>query len=377
MRLVKVEYSENLGRTQEWTLDPLILGQSNLVVGKNSAGKSRTLALLNGVAAHLLGEIAPGGGSEYICTFHDGETVLVYEVTYLDGVVTHEQVTRDGEVLLERGEDGKGMVFAEQVGFGTRIPFQTGPSEFAAAVRRDPIQHSFLEPLHEWARSARFYQFGRDLGKWNLAIIVPNAPPVNERDQSATAGIFRRTDGKYPQFAPQVIADMATIGYDITEIGLGQQVSVKFDPNVPVTPLGMYVQERGLPGLTDQVGMSQGMWRSLALLIHVNALQMRGDKPFVIIDDIGEGLDFERSCKLIALLRAKASDHDIQLVLSTNDRFVMNEVPLDEWTVLLRSGNHVEVKNAINSKDIFEEFRFTGLSNFSFFEMGMINTLLH
>ena len=50
--------------------------------------------------------------------------------------------------------------------------------------------------------------------------------------------------------------------------------------------------------------------------------------------------------------------------MSTNDQFVMNHVPLDEWSVLQRTGNHVEVRNIHNSKAVFENFKFVGMSNF-------------
>ena len=59
--------------------------------------------------------------------------------------------------------------------------------------------------------------------------------------------------------------------------------------------------------------------------------------------------------------------------MATNDRFVMNQVPLEEWSVLLRSRTHVNVKNYNNSRDLFEEFKFTGLSNFSFLELDVVN----
>ena len=51
----------------------------------------------------------------------------------------------------------------------------------------------------------------------------------------------------------------------------------------------------------------------------------------------------------------------------------MNEVPLIEWSVLRRQGNHVTVRNNENSKKEFEYFRFVGMSNFTFFEMDFVN----
>jgi ABC-type lipoprotein export system ATPase subunit len=49
----------------------------------------------------------------------------------------------------------------------------------------------------------------------------------------------------------------------------------------------------------------------------------------VLIDDIGEGLDYERSSNLIKLLLKKMKKESIQLIMSTNDRFVMNNIPYD------------------------------------------------
>lgn len=114
--------------------------------------------------------------------------------------------------------------------------------------------------------------------------------------------------------------------------------------------------------------MSQGMFRALSILIQVNYARLADRSYCILIDDIGEGLDFDRSARLIELLRDKATASSFQLIMATNDRFVMDHVPLEEWTVLQRQGSHVRVLNNANSRDLFEDFKFTGLSNFSFLE---------
>lgn len=58
--------------------------------------------------------------------------------------------------------------------------------------------------------------------------------------------------------------------------------------------------------------------------------------------------------------------------MSTNDRFVMNSVPLEEWSVLRREGGKVTVHNYSNSRETFDDFKFTGLSNFSFLELDFL-----
>jgi hypothetical protein len=115
------------------------------------------------------------------------------------------------------------------------------------------------------------------------------------------------------------------------------------------------------------------MFRALSIITQINYSQLAHRATCIVIDDIGEGLDFDRSCRLIELLRAKAQASSVQLIMATNDRFVMNKVPLEEWSVIQRQGAKVTVRNSQNSKAAFEDFKFTGLSNFDFFATDFIN----
>lgn len=112
--------------------------------------------------------------------------------------------------------------------------------------------------------------------------------------------------------------------------------------------------------------MSQGMFRALALLIQVNFAQRSSTGGCLLVDDIGEGLDYERSTALIELLIEKGRRHGIQLIMATNDRFVMNKVPLEYWCVIQRTGAHCKIYNYKNCKQTFDEFKLTGLNNFDF-----------
>jgi hypothetical protein len=86
-----------------------------------------------------------------------------------------------------------------------------------------------------------------------------------------------------------------------------------------------------------------------------------------LIDDIGEGLDYNRSTALVKLLVDKAKETPFQLIMATNDRFVMNNVPLEYWSVIQRIGNISRIYDYRNSPDLFKEFELTGMNNFDFF----------
>lgn len=371
MRLQTITYSEFKGEPQEWTLDGLELGSRNLIVGKNASGKSRTLNLIAGLAANLAGRTVPSLSGTYDCLFAQENKEYRYSFCVESSNVISEKLIVDARVLLERGQGGIGTIWADEI--NDNVKFQSPTTTLAAVARRDEIQHAFLEPLYLWASTLRHYMFGTALGKEHYAILVNEPGTPDERDQNMVVGLFRESRKRFDgAFTEALLRDLRAIAYEIDSVDTGAPVSAKF-PGALGEVVGLLVRESCLPGVTDQLSMSQGMFRVLSLLIHINHLQLVNSDACLLIDDIGEGLDFDRSCRLIKLLREKASKSNIQLIMSTNDKFVMNEVPLDEWSVLQRINNHVKVRNYKNSREVFESFRFTGLSNFSFMEMDFIN----
>lgn len=373
MRIKSFSFDECKGTSQEWSLGEFSLAQKTLLVGKNATGKSRTLNVIGGLAAYLAGLRRPIGTCNYHCRFeHEGE-FLDYRLSLVDGQVTSEVLSREGMTLLDRSSGGEGEIFASEVSGGVKIRFQAPTDQLAAVARRDSIQHPFLEALYVWGSSLRHYLFGTNMGRNVLAVIVPDAPKPDERDGNAVVGIFRQAQREFgEQFTRVVTEDLNTLGYQVDAIGCGAPISVKVSGDLPGEVVGLYVQEKDLEGITDQHGMSQGMFRVLSILVHLNYFSLKGAASTLLIDDVGEGLDFSRSCQLIDLLRRKSEINGVQLIISTNDRFVMNAVPLEEWAVLRRSGNRVSVLNYENSRDIFEEFKYTGLSNFSLLEFDVL-----
>jgi energy-coupling factor transporter ATP-binding protein EcfA2 len=376
VRLRTYAYTQWPTTTREWVLSGLTLGGINLVVGKNASGKSRTLSTINGLGDIVSGRRKPSDltTGTFKATFdHQGRT-LQYFLDVNERKVVTEQFTDGGKDLLTRGAGGIGKIFHEKQ--DAYLEFQTPEGDAAVVARRDSIQHSFLESLGEWGEGVRHYAFGDKMGQGSIAVIVQNGPTPDPRDVNAVVALFRKGVRDFSEsFAAAVRDGMNEIGYEITEVGLmaPTDMSLMMPVGSRVEPLILFAKERELPCSTQQLEMSSGMFRALSVIILLTYAVIASRPSCLIVDDIGEGLDFERSCKLIDLVRRKAQESDVQLIVSTNDKFVMNEVPLDEWSVLRRDGNHVTVRNHENSKKEFEYFRFVGMSNFTFFEMDFAN----
>jgi energy-coupling factor transporter ATP-binding protein EcfA2 len=379
MQLKRLSFSQFTGQNKEWCLENLSLAKVNLLVGKNASGKTRSLAVVNSLANMLSGDsysIISNGS--YKAEFGDeSDEITYYEIDIKDGRVANEKLTvPDKGEVLSRHVGGVGKIFlAEKGGF---LDFQTPDTQLAAVARRDSIQHPFFEPLNKWGDSLRYYLFGSPLGKHSYGFVPKEdvkAGVWNDKDMNHVLGTFMKGTADYKEkFKEAIIKDMRKIDYKLEDISVRPYSSVGF----PITPYNLpsstteelyvlSVKEASLTGWTEQVEMSQGMFRALSIIIQVNYSEMASRSNTILIDDIGEGLDFERSCDLIELLMEKVEVSKTQLTMSTNDRFVMNYVPLEAWSVLQREGQKCRILNYRNSKEIFDDFQYTGLSNFDFF----------
>ena len=374
MHIKRIRYSESKNTPSEWIIDDFTLGPINLIVGRNAVGKTRTIRAIAGLAKLLSVErkLVYLDGN-YEVEFENDSKIIKYILEYHEKSIVKEVLDIDNKELLSRGQDGSGRIYFEKE--DKFLDFQPPKDELAAFARRDSIQHPFLEALTNWGSNLVLYFFGGKMGQESL-LLSKDRETVKEIDIKKTdqvipfllAGLNKFRD-KYKNL---LLADMRQIGYDLENIETSILRNIILESNIPVDllvsqPIGISVKEEDLVGLTDQPQMSQGMFRSLSLLIQLNYLFLQNQPGTILIDDIGEGLDFERSSSLIKVLIRKASDFNSQLIMTTNDRFVMNSVPIEYWSIIDREGSTCRYYNYRNSKDIFDEYELTGLNNFDLF----------
>jgi hypothetical protein len=356
MKLASIRYIENQGTPAAWELESLIIGPTNLLIGKNAAGKTRVLSAMRRVA-DLLSSRGSLGAENALWEVHwNNNQPREYLLRQLHGRVAEERLTINGQAKLTRGAGGIGRIWAEQI--KSDLDFQSPDSCLAVCSRQDSIQHPFLAPLETWAKSVHSYSF-TSIGRANLSERPAEILYLN-RDH---AGFFE-----------DLRKDLGVIGYEVEEIGLTEanlpQTGQKKLPEV-------FVKEKRLKTITRQHVMSQGMYRSLSLLVCLNHLQLARHPACVLIDDFGEGLDFERVGALTDLTVSKCRESGFQLILSTNERVVMNKIPLEYWSVLLQEEGRTRIFNQANARERFDNFKFTGLSNFDFFSMDFAGDQTH
>lgn len=344
MKLTQFTY-----RGKDWRLaSPINLQEVNLLVGKNAVGKSRTIRALGNVLLFLM-QLSERNTLDIFRSellFEDENDSISYEFRLKGADVVYESLKVNGETLLSRNENGT-VLCGESINPPT--------SKLTLHVRRDVVQYPFIEKIMLWAEHACGLCFNE------IEMAEDSDIPFYILGQGQT--LFAMVKSLPEKSIQQVIDQAHELGYPIQRIELFEHGS-----NLKMV---LFHEENVKSQLFDAL-MSKGMFRALYLLIYAQYMSVREFPSLLLIDDLCEGLDYDRSTKLGKILFDFCIEHHIQLIASSNDTFLMDVVDLKYWNILQREGSEVSSIDIIKNPDLFNDFLFTGLSNFDFFSSDYI-----
>ena len=359
MFLKTISYYEYRDKPNFWEIKTVNLGKINLVVGLNATGKTRLLNVINNLAKILTKKAKFSNGNWNLEFLDNGQHLVGYELKILAGIIENESITKDKKILLTRkGEKGQIYSTTQE----RLIPFSPPNTELTLHSRRDRIEHGFLEEIYDWANSVYGYAF-TNISTNQIAVPNPDRPDDMLENLGSVPFLLTEALSQYPDIVNKIISDFAKVGYASKSISTIKTLVPGIAGGVPL----ISVQEANLRCQTGQMVMSQGMYRALSLLIIIEFIIMKNKPCTVAIDDLGEGLDYDRSAKLVDLLFRKIEKSHIQLIITSNDRFLINATDLRCVNLLERKGHVVKAYNYENSKGKFERFELSGLSTFDFF----------
>ena len=329
-----------------WSVEKVCFDQGiNLIVGQNATGKSRMINVIQDLADTIRNGKYMFSLSEKVeleCVFKkDNGDILTYSFAlhiHTMDISVLEQIVLNDQVLLKR-DTSKTEIYS----YSSKKNLEIDPPEdkLVLHVRRDKIEFPFLEDLVHWANKISIFPFG----KLNTPYL--NRPNINP------SWLIQKLNAASIQ---NVIDGLNKLGYVIENL--------EWEPLRDKPGNVILIKEKGFEKFITEYDLSQGMFRALGLLIYIENLIQNNSISTVIVDDIGEGLDYERATKLGKLLVEKLENSNIQFIATSNDEFLMNVIDTKYWNILERDGNTVKSFNYTNSKAIFDDFRMSGLSNF-------------
>lgn len=345
MRLKQFTYSE-----PGWSLKNLYFREVGLIVGKNAVGKSKSIRALNQFASVILQqkEIEEYHSFGYNVVFYDDDLELTYELVYQDGNVIIENLKDNhGKTYINRDENS--TIF-----FGQSI--NPPSNRLTLNVRRDTILYPEIEKIIKWAENSYGLLFNeikpeiKNTSSFNIMSLCENLISMFEKLDDSARNEIREELNNLNYLIDKL---------EITEID--QQFKV------------LHIEENKVRKFLWEGSLSQGMQRALFLLVFIHFIATQKDNArTIVIDDFCEGLDYDRTIKLGKYVYNFCINNKVQLITTSNDSFLMDIVDLKYWNILQRDGENVTAINANNTPDLFDEFEFTGLSNFDLFSSDFI-----
>lgn len=357
MKLIEFSY-----RDANWELQNLEFGKASLIVGKNATGKSRTLRHLSNFLKLIKQTIGPLPIGEYRVKFEqENSDVFDYRLLINGGnmhnLPIREELYINNKIFLDRPAHKQAHVFNALL--GQLEPINPPSNKLVIHTSRDVKKYPFFEDLAMWAEQSYGFKFGSITPDLHHVSFDTN---ISSLDSIATI------------FGALTIEDQARVLEDLRMVGFFVE-SVSVVDRIPVDNL--QIRERGIKPIIEEQDLSQGMLRSLYLIIFIKYLISTGKASTIFIDDLCEGMDYERATKLGKLVFETCKNNNIQLIATSNDMFLMDVVELEYWNVLQRKDGVVTAINAKKYPELFANFKFTGLSNFDFFASDYIPQKIH
>lgn len=342
-------------KEQGWELADLSPLQSvNLLVARNATGKTRTIRALQNVTSFMQMK-------ETFLGIHTFEADLKYrdvmkpdwKMDYSfklnNGIVEKEELTVNGVTLIKRT---KATAKYENQKINP-------PSEkLVVQVRRDKDLYPEIEQLMIWVEGVTSVSCS-DI---NPFTILGTGKLINPYNFSELVEALSSVEMK------KVLATAKKLGYNIAGIK-----TIEATKGVRL----VQVKERSISNEMVDMQLSSGMLRTLYLLCFVSVIKHNKKLSLLLIDDLGEGLDYRRSTDLGRIIFEDFTQNGLQLVVSSNDAFLMDVVDIANWQILRRKGSKVSSINQVVNPDLFRKFRMTGLSNFDLFSSDFIESYLN
>ena len=335
-----------------WGTDRMEMFSQNLVVGKNAVGKSTVIRSLSQMASIISQRKPLDDNATFLgmIAIEEDSYTVSYKFKWAKPQVLEEHLlviyaNGDKKVLIDRTHDE-----AKLEGSVVNPP----QDKLLLNLKRDIVLYPEIETVISWAENVDAFSFNE--------FDIDGDESLYSRFIKGGNNLFTMIKELPAESINNIIKAAENLQYYIDKIEpveLGDIKKVLFI-------------EKGVNAPLFDFNLSKGMFRTLYLLIYLEYIAKSGKPTTLLIDDLCEGLDYDRSTKLGKYVFEFCSTNSIQLMATSNDSFLMDVVDLKYWSILRRNGSKVSAINHKNSSELFDDFSFTGLSNFDLLSSDFI-----
>lgn len=341
-------------KEQGWELANLApLGIVNLLVGRNATGKTRTIKALQNVISFMQMKKMFLGTNNFSTEMvfvdpNNSNWTMTYSFQSSEGCIEKESFVVNGDVLIKR-------------------------TKTTAQYRKEIINPPVDKLVVQIRRDKELYPEIEQLMSWVEGFVCVLCSDINSFTITTSPDAFGNPirfseilEALSPSERKNILSQAKDLGYELTNMTTMSINGVKF----------VMIKEKSVRSVYGDFQMSSGMLRVLYLLCFMQYIKRNNKLSVLLVDDLGESLDYGRSVRLGQMVFESCEAEGLQLIASSNDAFLMDVVDISHWQVLRRMASKVTTINPYNNAGLFEEFRLTGLSNFDLFSSDFIDNYL-
>ncbi len=347
MKLHQVSY-----HTENFNFDSLNLKNNNLIVGRNAIGKTRVINALHHIGQIILGKVDLQTHLSFTLEFNTKEGMaLLYQLHWNESRL-EEKLWLGKQQLIERTQSNA-FIYNHL----TQNKEEIFPPETKIILQstRDLKKYPWIEKIQLFIQNSQGIRFGN---------ITPQTGAVEAGIIHTHAKIAWMYQKLKPPMQEKVLMQMQKLQFAVNAISYNEWTDT------------LMIEDKNQDQKRVQIPLfklSQGMHRSLSTLILLAYLTQENKIQLLIVDDLGEGLDYMRATQLGKILIDTCNSHHVQFICTSNDYFLMDVFDLENLTVLADyTEQGLKIVNQTHYPELYERFTTCGLSNFDFFSSDFI-----
>lgn len=364
LSITSLDYEENyfdetLKQKVCWKLDGLKLSQFTVLTGVNGAGKTRSCNVITNTIKSIISRVGLQLGNKHLVV-NTAENMSFELVINVEQDESYKPFLKE-EKLFQIINDEKKLLFDRDRIYDSNTSqlIQYRPPENALTfhVRRDMVSHPFIEDIFKSLNKYHFLDFeepkalalGKIIGEHLPLEILPSMTPMcfeqfvtNEKKKT-------------------ILDQINYVGFSIKDIFV-MPTNILTKDGFKKVPM-LYLKEENITAPYNIMQASSGMMKVIFLIVTLNLIEK---ESCILIDNIGDGLDYKRSIEAMRILEEKSKES--QIIVSTNNEFLLNQTDIRNWNILHRNGPVVKAYNYVNNKDKLIKFSDSGLSNYEYFK---------
>lgn len=317
----------------------------NLLVGKCSSGKTTVLLNLMKLRGLIKADTGISANEHWHIQLQNNEDQIIdyqFDTHFENGnvCVCFERLTLDTQLLIERTVEAKAFVFNGNYKRMEEIEIQHYKLTLQALYAINDCARSIMD----WANAVWGFNYS-DAKPLNIFRLVGN----NKLSLKNTLDLYYSLEVDY-----------------LTRISEGL-ILLSFENDVQILESTRVFDRDHLKHL-----VSSGFFRCFSLLTYLFYIIGQGKLSLLLVDNLCQGLDYQRSKKLGRLLFEICHKNDIQVIATTNDGYLIESMETDKLIVLKRDKQYICNLNIKDDPVMLEQHLFSGISNLNFLKTTKI-----